>query len=139
MATEKKEAVKAPAAKAVAAAPAAKVEAKAVPEVKAEPAKKEAAAAKKEAAPAKKEAAPAKKAPAKKPAAKKAEPKSKVVVEYMGAQILAKDVLAAATKAFTKANKGVAIKTIDLYIKPEEGAAYYVVNGVGSDDYKILL
>ena len=93
--------------------------------------KKEAAV--KKAAPAKKETA------AKKPAAKAAEPKASVTIEYSGKSVVAKDILAQVKKEFTKANKGVAIKTIDIYVKPEESVAYYVVNGVGSDDYKISL
>lgn len=119
--------------------------AKAEPAVKAAPAAKAApakAAAPKKAAPVKKEAAekaPAKAPAAKKAPAKKAEPKASVTVEYMGKAIIAKDVLARAEKEFAKANKGVVIKTIDVYVKPEEGVAYYVVNGVGSDDYKIIL
>lgn len=80
------------------------------------------------------------KAPAvKKPVAKKVEPKAKVVVEFAGKQVVAKDILAAATKAFKKANRGVTIKTIDIYVKLEEQVAYYVVNGQGSEDYKIEL
>lgn len=75
----------------------------------------------------------------KKAPAKKAEPKSSVVIEYAGGQVSAKDIVTKATKAFTKANKGVTIKKIDVYVKPEEGVAYYVVNGVGSDEYKVSL
>ena len=111
--------------------------------VKKEPVKKE--AAKKEVpakaeAPVKKEV-PAKKetAAAKKPAAKKAEPKASVTIEYAGKSVVAKDILAQVKKDFAKANKGVAIKSIDIYVKPEESVAYYVVNGIGSDDYKIYL
>ena len=43
-------------------------------------------------------------------------------------------------RAYTKkGNKVGDIKTIEIYVKPEENAAYYVVNGVGADDYKIEL
>lgn len=81
-----------------------------------------------------------KKAPAaKKAPAKKTEPKTAIVIEYSGSQIVASDVLAAAKKAFAKANKGIEIKTIDLYVKPEEGRAYYVVNGVGTDDFWVSI
>lgn len=92
------------------------------------------------AAPAKKEAekkAPVKKAAEKKPAvkkpaakkapAKKAEPKTNVVVEFYGRQIIAKDVVAACEAAYKAENKE-AIKSIDVYVKPEDNAAYYVVN-----------
>ena len=39
-----------------------------------------------------------------------------------------KDVLEAAKKAYAASNKA-AIKDITLYVKPEDNAAYYVVNG----------
>ncbi len=103
---------------------------------KKETVKKE-AAAKKE--PVKKETA-AKKAPARRTAAKKAEDvKATVTIQFAGKEVVAKNILEEAKKAFAAANKGVEIKTIDIYVKPEENAAYYVVNGVGSDDYKIEL
>lgn len=76
---------------------------------------------------------------AKKAPAKKVEPKTSVVIEFAGKQIVAKDVVAAATKAYKKANKGAVIKKIEVYVKPEENAAYYVVNGEGSADYKVEL
>lgn len=74
--------------------------------------------------------APAKKAPAKKTTAKK-DIKVKAVVEYYGKQVEEKDMIAAVKKAWTKSGRKVAdIKTIDLYIKPEEDAVYYVINGI---------
>lgn len=74
--------------------------------------------------------APAKKAPAKKTTAKK-DIKVKAVVEYYGKQVEEKDMIAAVKKAWTKSGRKIAdIKTIDLYIKPEEGAVYYVINGI---------
>lgn len=101
------------------------------------PAEKKAApvkeAEKKEETVVKKAAAP------KKEAAKKAEPQASVVIQYAGKEIVAKDVLAATTGSFQAANKGVEIKTIEIYVKPEENVAYYVVNGKGSDDYKVEL
>lgn len=78
-------------------------------------------------------------APKKAPAAKKVEMKTAVVIQYAGKETVAKEVLEAATKAFKAANKGVEIKTIEVYVKPEENVAYYVVNGEGSDDYKVEL
>lgn len=69
---------------------------------------------------------------AKKPAAKK-EMKVSTVVEYYGKQVEEKDMVAAVKKAWTKPGKKVGdIKTMDLYIKPEEGAVYYVINGEDS-------
>lgn len=118
--TEEQMAIAAQAPKTAAKA-AAKTEAKAAP-VKKEAEKK---------APAKKAAAP-KKTAEKKPAtkkapAKKAEPKTNVVVEFYGRQIIAKDVVAACEAAYKAENKE-AVKSIDVYVKPEDNAAYYVVN-----------
>ena len=86
--------------------------------VKAEPEKK---------APVRKTAA--KKTAAKKPAVKK-EMKVNTVVEYYGKQVEEKDMVAAVKKAWTKSGRKVGdIWTMELYIKPEEGAVYYVING----------
>ena len=80
----------------------------------------------------------AKKAPAKRTTAK--EIKTSVVVQFAGKEVTEKDLIAAVKKAYTKkGNKVGDIKTIEIYVKPEESAAYYVVNGVGADDYKIEL
>ncbi|MGI6501692.1 MAG: DUF6465 family protein [Anaerostipes sp.] len=119
-------------------------------EVKAAPAKtvaaekKEAPAAKTEKVEAAKK--PAEKKPAaKKPAAKKAAPKKKVVVkttatfEFGEKQIKLDDITKAATKEFKKTHRGVVIKKLDIYIVAEENAAYYVVNGEGSEDFRIQL
>ena len=56
--------------------------------------------------------------------------KTNYYVEYQGKQTLEKDVVAAAKKVWTGAgNKVKDIKTLDIYVKPEEGAAYFVING----------
>lgn len=62
-----------------------------------------------------------------------------VIVEFAGKQIKAKEILAKAEAAYEEAHKGVEIKTLELYISPEQNAAYYVVNGEGSDEFKIEL
>ena len=62
-----------------------------------------------------------------------------VVVEFAGKQIIAKDVLKKAEEAYLAAHKGVGIKTLELYISPEQNAAYYVVNGEASKDFVIQL
>ena len=80
----------------------------------------------------------AKKAPAKRTTAK--DIKTSVVVQFAGKEVTEKDLIAAVKKAYTKkGNKVGDIKTIEIYVKPEENAAYYVVNGEGSDDYKVIL
>ena len=79
-----------------------------------------------------------KKAPAKRAAAK--DIKTSVVVQFAGKEVTEKELIAAVKKAYTKkGNKVGDIKTIEIYVKPEENAAYYVVTGVGADDYKIEL
>ena len=76
--------------------------------------------------------APAKKAPAKKEA--------KVFVEFAGRQFLADEIVEKAKAAYVAAGHTAAgIKTIEVYVKPEENVAYYVVNGEGSDDWKVSL
>ena len=80
----------------------------------------------------------AKKTPAKRTTAK--DIKTSVVVQFAGKEVAEKDLIAAVKKAYTKkGNKVGDIKTIEIYVKPEESAAYYVVNGIGADDYKIEL
>ena len=69
----------------------------------------------------------------------KPEIEKSVVVEFGGRQVAAKDVLAQAEKAYAKTHPGTVIKSKELYISPEQNAAYYVVNGEGSDDFRIDL
>ena len=73
-------------------------------------------------------AAKAEKAPAvrKRAAAKKTE--VKLYVQYQGKQISQ----AEAVEAVKAAWNGEAIQTLELYVKPEDGAIYYVVNGTES-------
>lgn len=80
-----------------------------------------------------------------KPAAKttratKKEAVVNVYLQYAGKEILAEDIVSKAKAAFVEAgNKEADIRTIDVYVKPEDNAAYFVVNGIGSDDYKVEL
>lgn len=76
---------------------------------------------------------------ARKATKKAVQPEATVMIQYAGKEIIAKEVLEAATKAFQAANEGVVIENIQIYIKPEEGVAYYAVNGIGNDDYKVVL
>ncbi|MBR5565949.1 MAG: hypothetical protein IKW08_07300 [Roseburia sp.] len=98
-------------------------------EVKKAPAKK--AAAKTETA--KKETV--KKETVKKEAAKKTTTKKSVepavVVQFGGQEVDMATVIENAKKAFeAEGNKVSSIKEIQIYVKPEEYAAYYVINGV---------
>lgn len=98
----------------------------AITKVKSEPVKTEAAAP--QAAP---KAVKAPRAPrAVKKAAPKAEVKLNFVLQYQGRELTQEAMVAAAKAAWTAAgNDEKAIETMDFYIKPEDGAAYSVVNG----------
>lgn len=111
-----------------------KTEAKKVEAVKAEPVKAEVkkevkAEAKK--APAKKETVKketTKKAAAKTTTAKKAV-KTAVTVQFGGQEVSMDTVVENVKKAFeAEGNKVSAIKDLQVYVKPEEYAAYYVIN-----------
>lgn len=79
--------------------------------------------------------APAKKAAAKKTPAKKAEVKEEAKVEtVISVQFQGMEVSVASVEDRVKAqfeaegNKVSAIKTLNIYVKPEENSAYYVIN-----------
>ena len=48
------------------------------------------------------------------------------------------EVLEAAKMDYLSKHEDTAVKEIELYIKPEENAAYYTVDGEGSDQFKVL-
>lgn len=54
-------------------------------------------------------------------------PAVKVFVEYQGKQMDMDNIL-----KVVKAAAGKSVKTLEVYVKPEDGAAYYVVNGKAS-------
>lgn len=95
-------------------------------ETKAVAAKKEPV---KKAAPAKK--APAKKAPVKKTPAKKAEVKTVVNLQFDGKSYTNDDLIKIAKDVwkYDLGNKPADFKSVELYVKPEESRAYYVING----------
>ena len=78
-------------------------------------------------------AAEVKKEPAKrgrKPGSTKKEIKTRSMIQHQGKEIDSKDLIAAVKKEWTKGkNKIGDMKSMDLYVKPEDGAAYYVING----------
>lgn len=56
--------------------------------------------------------------------------KTNVTVEYAGKQYEEKAILSGIKDAWVAAGKKVKdIKDLSVYIKPEESAAYYVING----------
>ena len=115
-------------AKAEKAAATAKAKAEKAAAAAAAKAEKAAAAAAAKAEKAAAAAAKAEKAPAvrKRAAAKKTE--VKLYVQYQGKQISQEE----AVEAVKAAWNGEAIQTLELYVKPEDGAIYYVVNGTES-------
>lgn len=99
--------------------------------VKVEPDKKETPV--KKAAPVKK--APAKKAPAKKVAKKPAAAKKEALVEnfyvqYAGKDLEKENIIERCKLSYKEAGNKAAVKSMDIYVKPEENKVYYVINGV---------
>ncbi len=65
-----------------------------------------------------------------KPGSKKTDVKTRIAVQYLGKEISDQEMVAKAKKAWTaKRNKVGDIKTIDLYVKPEDNTVYFVING----------
>lgn len=99
--------------------------------------------------------APAKKAAAKKPTTKKATTTAKkttakkeaaainatYVLQFSGKEVVASDILETVKKVWVDKFQGKLdeIKTIEIYIKPEEHRAYFVVNGLSNGDYFVEL
>lgn len=67
--------------------------------------------------------------------------KSTVYVQYAGREVDVTALAEEAQKDYMKktGKKASEVKKIEVYVKPEENAAYYVVNGEGADDYRIEL
>ena len=80
--------------------------------------------------------APAKKAPAKTTAAKTTKTASvdtELFVQFAGNEVSTTDIVAKVKAAYiAEGHKDSAIKAIKLYIKPEDGAVYYVINDKAS-------
>ena len=88
--------------------------------------KKETAAVKKTAKATREKAA----ATAKKVAEALTPDKTAVYVQYLGQEFAMKEILAKAKEAYIAAGSVAGpVRTLDLYVKPEDFAAYYVVNG----------
>lgn len=72
---------------------------------------------------------PAKKAPAKKATPAKAEIKTALYVQFAGNEVTEADIIDKVKAAYVaEGHKESAIKEINLYVKPEEYAVYYVIN-----------
>ena len=75
-----------------------------------------------------KEVKPAK--PAAKAPAKKAAVKETIYLQYLGKEIDKEDLMKQVKEIWTKEQKRKVsdMKSVSLYLKPEENAAYYVIN-----------
>ena len=75
-----------------------------------------------------------------KPRAKKADKKSEPVLittlQLGDAEFDISDIAAKAYKAYKSTHKRKAVTEFRVYVKPEEGVAYFTVNGEGSPDFK---
>lgn len=56
--------------------------------------------------------------------------KEEVFVEFGGKSVLASDIIEKVKADYKASGNKAAIKKIQVYIKPEDGCAYYVINGV---------
>ena len=98
----------------------------------------------KKAAPAKKAAAPKKETaknatPAKKETAVKAATKVSVNLQFAGKEYKAEDFekMAKDVWQYDLGKKAAELKSVDLYVKPEENKVYYVMNGDVAGDFDI--
>ena len=107
-----------------AAAPEVKAPVEAKAEVKTEAEKEEKKPAAKK-APAKKEEAPAEKAVKKAPEKDTA----KIFIEFGGNKFAADEIVEKCKAAYKADNSRKQVRSIEVYVKPEDNKAYYVVNG----------
>ena len=86
---------------------------------------------------------PEKKKIAMKPAGKaletKAEPVLATIVQADGREYDITQIAEKAYKAYKSVHKRKHVTEFRVYVKPEEGVAYYTVNGEGSDAFRIEL
>ena len=77
--------------------------------------------------------------PRAKKADKKAEPVLITTLQLGNAEFDISDIAAKAYKAYKSTHKRKAVTEFRVYVKPEEGVAYFTVNGEGAPDFKINL
>lgn len=72
---------------------------------------------------------------------KSVEVNASYILQFSGKEIVAKDILENVKTVWVEKFQGKLeeIKTIELYIKPEENRAYFVVNGLSNGDYFVEL
>ena len=83
----------------------------------------------------------AEKAEPKKTPGRKAAVKEEFVLEFAGKQITQEEIKKKVKENWTKVqkNKIKDIKTIKVFLQPENSCAYYTINDEGNDSYKIVL
>ncbi len=65
--------------------------------------------------------------------------KTSVYVEFYGEQVSQDELVAEVKKIWEASGKKAAdLKSIALYVKPEEDKAYYVINGDETGDFHII-
>ena len=74
-----------------------------------------------------------------KPKEVKAEPVLTTVLQIGETEFDITDIALKAYKAYKSTHKRKAVTDFRIYVKPEENAAYFTVNGEGSDDFKVDL
>lgn len=77
--------------------------------------------------------------PREKKAAKKNEPVLKTVVQVGNSEFDISDIAQKTYKAYKSTHKRKVVTDFCIYVKPEESAAYYTINGEGSPEMKIEL
>ena len=81
-----------------------------------------------------------KKAAAKKAAPKKEELKPEVFIQFQGQEAVVAEVIEKAKKQFeAEGHRASSIKSIQVYLKPEEYAAYYVINQKHAGRVRLIL
>lgn len=80
-----------------------------------------------------------KKAPAAKKAAKKAETVIKTIVQVEGKDYDISGIAEKLLKQYKSVHKRKVVTEFAVYVKPEENAAYFTINGEGGDEFKVEL
>ncbi|HAG14308.1 MAG TPA: hypothetical protein DCG49_10695 [Ruminococcus sp.] len=81
----------------------------------------------------------AEKTAAKKPAAKKTETVIKTILQADGKDFDISSIAEKALKEYKSVHKRKVVNEFVVYVKPEENAAYYTVNGEGDESFKVTL
>ncbi len=67
------------------------------------------------------------------------EPETAVTLQFAGLEYKVADIVASVKAAASETVPAGELSSIEIYVKPEEGVAYYTVNGDGGEDKKVEL